>query len=113
MLLIKAWRIYYADESFFDFTMGSWAEASPFGVQAVVWYHPDHEGSIVKTTYGGEPGNDVYLHHTRCFLSDLIENEVYVHEGNDGFKMGMWMDEDGLYRIHDLISQSTMPGPDQ
>jgi hypothetical protein len=95
VLPIKSWRIYYADESYFDSSMGTWAEAPPFGVQCVVWYHePPY-----KTLYRGEPGNDVYVFHG---------------EGDyEGLKMGMWMDSDGLHRIHDLATASTMPGPDQ
>ncbi len=92
MLPIKAWRIYYADGSTFHSGMGTWAEAPPFGVQCVVWYHdPPY-----KTLYRGEDGNN-----------------IYVYEGGDGFKMGMWMDEGGLHRIHDLANQSVMPEPSE
>jgi hypothetical protein len=95
MLPIKAWRIYYADGSAYDSTMGPWAEAPPFGVECVVWYHePPY-----KTLYGGEPGNDVYIYKGE--------------EEYEGLKMGMWMDEVGLYRIHKLANASTMPKPAQ
>lgn len=92
MLPIKAWRIYYADGSTFDSTQGSWAEAPPFGVQCVVWYH---EPAPFKTI-------------ERCASDDSIF--IYRGEGEDeGLKMGMWMDSEGLYRIHDLAKKSTSP----
>lgn len=111
MLPIKAWRIYYADGSSFSSEDGTWAEAPPFGVQCVVWYHVDpRDCKVLRTLYGGEPGNDVYLHHERSQHTD----DVYVYHGEgsyEGLKMGMWMDDKGLYRIHDLARASTMPKP--
>lgn len=91
MLPIKAWRIYYADGSTFDSTMGKWADAPPFGVQCVVWYHVDEFKTLES-----------------CATDDSIF--IYRGEGEDeGLKMGMWMDSEGYYRIHDLARKSTSP----
>ena len=88
MLPIKAWRVYYADGSTFDSTQGTWAEAPPFGVQCIVWYHEPPR----KTLDGG-----------------LDDGDVYVMEGEADVKMGLWMGTEGYYRIHDLARRSTMP----
>lgn len=91
MLPVESWRIFYADGSTFDSTMGTWAEAPPFGVQAVVYYHvPPY-----KTVDGGSGNGDVY---------------TYLGEGDyEGLKMGLWMDSEGYYRIYDLARRSTAP----
>lgn len=89
MLPIKGWRIYYADCSTFDSTQGSWAEAPPFGVQAIVYYHvPPY-----KTLDGPADG-------------------VYTYQGDEeypGVKLGLWMDAEGYYRIANLAQQSVSP----
>jgi len=94
MLPIKSWRILYADGSEFTSLDGTWAEAPPFGVQCVVYYH---EPPFKTLGSGGPEGND------------------YVWQGDDthpdyaGLKMGLWMDREGFYRIQDLALQSTAP----
>lgn len=90
MLPIKSWRIVYADGSEFTSEDGSWAEAPPFGVQAVVYYHT--EG---KTLDGGEDNGNVYRYL----------GEGYPEEA----KMGLWMDEAGFHRIMDYASKSVSP----
>lgn len=85
MLPIRAWRVFYADGSTFDSTQGTWAQAPPFGVQAVVYYEdPPNKGLAV--------GQD-----------------VYTLEGEDGRKIGLFMDDEGFYRIQDAAAASTMP----
>lgn len=92
MLPIKSWRIYYADGSTFDSTMGTWAEAPPFGVQCVVYYH---DPAPYKTVHS-EP-NDESLYY-------------FQGEGdNADVKMGLWMDEEGYYRVIDLARRSSEP----
>jgi len=100
MLPIWAWRIYYADGSTFSSEDGTFAQAPPFGVQCVVYYRVDDKDRLLRwTDDGGGEENDVFVYHG---------------EGEDeGWKMGMWMDAEGLHRIHDLASQSTMPKPSQ
>jgi hypothetical protein len=90
MLPIKSWRIDYADGSSFSSEQGTWAEAPPFGVQAVVYYHA--EGLTVD---GGEGNGDVY-----CYLGE---------GAYEGIKMGLWMDSEGYYRIADLARRFTEP----
>lgn len=96
MLPIESWRIYYADGSTFTSEDGQWAEAPAFGVQAVVYYHvPDGNGLRRKTVDGGRG-----------------EGDVYVWEGDDGLsgvKMGLWMDSEGYYRVHELATASVSP----
>jgi hypothetical protein len=91
MLPIKSWRIYYADGSTFDSTQGTFAEAPPFGVQCVVYYHdPPYK------TLSGPDGDGVFWFHGE--------------EGNlAGLKMGMWQDSEGLHRIMKMATESTPP----
>jgi hypothetical protein len=92
MLPIKSWRIFYADGSTFDSTMGTWAEAPPFGVQCVVYYHDPRPYKTLHTE-----GNDASLYY-------------FWGEGDsENFKMGLWMDEEGLHRILDLARKSSEP----
>lgn len=91
MLPIKAWRIYYADGSTFDSTQGQWADAPPFGVQCVVYYHV---------------AGNVTLH------VEANDESVYEYRGGgacEGVKMGLWMDDEGYYRIIHLAQRSSPP----
>jgi hypothetical protein len=93
MLPIKSWRVYYADGSTFDSTMGSWAEAPPFGVQAVVYYHAP-EGVTVQ-----EVGDDVSIYEY-----------IGLPEGSDEHaKMGLWTDGESYWRVHDRVRRETTP----
>lgn len=85
MLPIRAWRIFYADGSTFDSTQGTWAQAPPFGVQVVVWYHDPPYKTLDQA------------------------RDIYTLEGEAGVKMGLFMDEEGFYRIQDLAMRSTIP----
>ena len=90
MLPVKSWRITYEDGSEFTSADGTWAEAPPFGVQCVVYYHA--EGLTVD---GGHDDGEVY---------------TYLGEGDyEGIKMGMWMDSSGYHRIYDLARRSSAP----
>ncbi len=94
MLPIKSWAIYYADGSTFTSEDGTWAEAPPFGVQAVIYYHvPPY-----KTIDGGYNSGDIYT----------FQGED-AHPEYEGIKMGLWVDRDTHYRIQDLAFQSTSP----
>ena len=97
MLPIKSWRIYYADGSTFSNLDGTWAQAPPFGVQAVVYYHT----RPYKTIDGGENNGDVY-----------VWNGEDSHPDYQGIKMGLWMDREGAYRIQKLAFESTSPEVD-
>lgn len=88
MLPIKSWKIFYADGSVFDSSMGSWAEAPAFGVECVVYYHTDG-----KTIHKEPHDNSRYF---------------YLGEGElTGYKLGLWMDSDGYYRILDAAEKSS------
>lgn len=78
MLPIKAWAIYYADGSKFTSEDGTWAQAPPFAVDAVVYYHDDGLKDI-------EAGIDHYL----C----KDPSQISYH------KMGLWHDSEGFYRV--------------
>lgn len=88
MLPIKSWRIFYADGSTFSSEDGTWADAPPFGVQVVVYYHVGDR----KTLY-----------------REANDPSVYVYEGEDAVKMGLWMDTEGFYRVLDLARKSSEP----
>lgn len=91
MLPVKSWRIYYADGSTFSSTDGTWAEAPAFGVQVIVYYHvPPYK--TLQTE-----GDDTSIYY-------------YLGEDNlEGHKMGLWMDEEGFYRIVDAAIESSEP----
>jgi len=91
MLPIKSWRIYYADGSTFDSTQGSWADAPAFGVQCVVYYHEP-------------PFKDIHV--------EANDEAVYTYQGkgdNSDVKMGLWMDDEGFYRIIEIARKSSAP----
>ena len=92
MLPIKSWRIYYADGSTFDSTMGTWADAPPFGVQCVVYYHVEPHKTI--QTAGSDYSFYEYLGET---------------EEKQDVKMGLWMDDEGFYRLLNLAEKSSKP----
>ena len=89
MLPIESWRIIYADGSEFTSEEGTWAEAPPFGVQCVVYYHvPPY------------------------FTLDVEPDGVYWYQGEDypdDLKLGLWMDAEGYYRLMDYAQKSVMP----
>jgi hypothetical protein len=91
MLPIKSWRVFYADGSTFDSTQGSWADAPPFGVVCVVYYHTP-------------PFKDLHV--------EANDESLYYFQGegdNADVKMGLWMDDEGFYRILDLARKSSEP----
>lgn len=88
MLPIRSWRIYYADGSTFSSEDGTWAEAPPFGVQCVVYYHAPPR----KTLHREANDPSVYYY--------LGEDEL------EGHKLGLWMDSEGYYRILDTAKGS-------
>ena len=93
MLPIRAWRVVYADGSSFTSEHGTWAEAPPFGVQAVVYYHAP-AGVTVQ-----EVGNEVSIYE---YLG--------TPEGSDEpVKMGLWVDGESYWRVHDLVRREVTP----
>ncbi len=93
MLPIRAWRIFYADGSVFSNDDGSWAEAPPFGVMAVVYYHVP-SGVTLQ-----ESGRD-----------DSIYEYIGLPEGTDQYaKMGLWTDGETYWRVHDLARRAVSP----
>ena len=79
MLPIIGADIYYPDGSVYRIPDdGTWAEAPPFGVQCIVWYHVEGLKTITS-------GRDIYYHE----------------EDFEGLpqKVGLFMDVDGYYRI--------------
>ena len=90
MLPVASWRVFYADGSTFDSSQGSWADAPPFGVVCVVYYHLTDK---VRRTL------DV----------QASDRSVYVYRGEGDYadiKLGLWMDADGHYRILDAAGRS-------
>lgn len=100
MLAIERAEIRYADKSTYRIPEdGTWAEAPPFGVQCVVYYHVAEPDKLTrKTVDGGEDLGDIYVW--------LGED---THPDYRGWKMGLWMDRDGYYRIYDLARRSVAP----
>ena len=93
MLPIKAWRIYYADFSTFSSDDGFLAEAPPFGLCCKVYYSTDGTTLYRNLDSGGNEG---------IFYVD--------GEGDlEGVKMGMWMDGEGCYRIHEMARNDEPP----
>ena len=90
MIPIKAWRIYYADGSAFTNNDGTFADAPPFGLQCIVYYSTDGVRLYRDITSGGNEG-------------------VFYVEGMEGVKMGMWMDSEGCYRIHEAARNDLPP----
>jgi hypothetical protein len=91
MLAVKAWRILYADGSTYTSEDGTWAEAPPFGVQAVVYYH---EPPLKTVDGGGSEG--VYYYQADEFAGSDV-------------KLGLFVDGDSYYRIMDLARRSVEP----
>lgn len=91
MLPVKSWRIYYADESTFSSEDGTWAEAPPFGLTCVVWYH---EPPYKTVDTGGVEG--------------VVYYQSDEFSGTDT-KLGLWIDGESYYRIVDLARRSVEP----
>lgn len=91
MLPIKAWAIYYADGSSFSSDDGPWAEAPPFGVVCVVYYHVEKD-QLLRTFDQGE--------------------HIYTYRGEaagDHYKMGLWQDDEGFYRVMNIARGEVIP----
>lgn len=91
MLPVKSWRIFYADGSTFSSEDGTWAEAPPFGLTCVVWYH---EPPYKTIDTGGTEG--------------VIYYQSDEFSGTD-VKLGLWVDGYTHYRIMDLARRSVEP----
>lgn len=96
MLPIEKAVITYPDGSTYTIPDdGTWAEAPPFGVQAVVYYHVPRPERLDIDYVTEDAGSDVYWWQG--------EGEQKSH------KMGLWMDSDGFYRVMDYASKMVMP----
>lgn len=91
MLPIESWRIFYADGSEFSSEDGTWAQAPPFGLTCVVYYHAPPYKTIDK---GGVEG--------LCYF----QSEEFA--GTD-VKLGLWIDGETHYRVMDLAARSVAP----
>jgi hypothetical protein len=91
MLPVKAWRIFYADGSTFDSSQGAWADAPPFGLACVVWYH---EPPFKTVDTGGTSG--------------VVTFQSEEFAGSD-VKLGLWVDGESYYRVMDLAHRSVSP----
>jgi len=90
LLPVKSARIFYADGSSYETPRdGTWAEAPPFGVMAVVYYHVP-EGTTLQMD------NDVYYWLGR-------------EAGGEPWKMGLFVDDDSYWRVHDLVTKAVTP----
>lgn len=100
MLPIERADIIYPDGSRYRIPEdGTWAEAPPFGVQAVVYVHvPDPDKLQRITKDGGSDNGHVY--------EWLGEDS---HPDYAGLKMGLWMDRSGYYRVCDLETLTVHP----
>lgn len=97
MLPIERAEIWYPDGSVYHIPDdGTWAEAPPFGVQCVVYYHVSNPDKLQRITKdGGQENSDIY---------------IWLGEGDlKDYKLGLWMDSEGYYRIYDLASKSSRP----
>lgn len=91
MLPIESWRIFYADGSTFSSEDGTWAEAPPFGLTCVVYYHaPPH-----KTLDSGGTEGVLYFQSEEFADTDV--------------KLGLWVDGETHYRVMDLAAKSVAP----
>ena len=91
MLAVEGWCIFYADGSTYSSEDGAWAEAPPFGVQCVVYYHKPPYKTVDK---GGTEG--------------LCYYQADEFAGTD-VKMGLWIDGDTHRRVMDLATRSVRP----
>lgn len=90
MLPVDRAEVRYPDGSVYQVPAdGSWAEAPPFGVQCVVYYHVPDPSGLQRRTYDG--GEDVY-----------VWRGEQSHPDYAGHKMGLWLDHDGFYRVQDM-----------
>lgn len=90
MLPVERWVIFYADGSQFCSEQGSWAEAPPFGVHAVVYYHAPEGVTLAQD-------QDVY-----GYLGVPLGCDVPV-------KMGLYTDGVSYWRVHDLVERAVRP----
>ena len=104
MLKVDRWVVYYADGSTFTSEQGTWAEAPPFGVFAVVYYDPEGR----KLT--DRQGKDVSIYQ---FPGDKPTHVVDVEGTPVGMdidvKMGLWTDNESYWRVHDYHRREVTP----
>lgn len=90
MLPIKQAIIVYSDGSTYTTPDdGTWAEAPPFGVYAVVYYHAPR--GVTRAD-----NQEIYYH---------IDQEA----GGKEWKMGLWTDGENYWRLHDLVKKLVTP----
>lgn len=93
MLPVDRWKIVYADGSEFTSEQGTWAEAPPFGVFAVVYYAlPDSDMRNVSMN------KDVYEYEGHVVGDDVTP-----------VKFGLFVDGDTYYRLHDALFRTVTP----
>ncbi len=97
MIPVESWKILYGDGSVFTSNDGTWAEAPPFGVYAIVYYNIDG-----TTVVQQEQCDDSRYE----WPEDLAKPDGWiVVEGAEAagtmVKYGLWVDNDTYYALFD------------
>jgi hypothetical protein len=93
MIAVERWEIHYGDGSRFTSDDGTWAEAPPFGVQAIVYYNVDG----TKLIHAEQHDDSVY------------EIREGVEAGGQPVKFGMWTDNESYWMMFDATRGMVKP----
>lgn len=99
---VESWVIFYADGSVFTSDMGTWAEAPPVGLFAVVYY--DVNG--VKHVQMEQHDNSVYKYLP--YVDGAVEAEC-VCVGDMSIKFGLWVSNEQYFKLFDLVHGEVLP----
>ena len=104
MLPVERWEIVYGDGSRFTSDDGTWADAPPFGVFAVVYYHVGGRRTVQKEQHD----DSVYR-----YLPDVdgaVELEAEPVGGRGAtVKFGLWVANDQYLKLFDAVHGEVRP----
>lgn len=102
MIPVDRWSITYADGSTFTSDDGTWSEAPPFAVFAVVYYHVDGR----RTVQMEQHDRSIYR-----YLPD-VDGAVEMHgqcAGGSDVKFGLWVSNGDYVKLFDRVHGEVTP----
>jgi len=105
MIPVDRWEVVYGDGSRFTSSDGTWAEAPPFGVFAVVYHRVD--GTRLVQMEQDHRSRYEWSEHVP-YPDGAVEVEG-VEAGGKVVKWGLWVSNDAYFTLTDAIRGEVTP----
>ncbi len=109
MLPVDRWIVYYGDGSTFSSADGSWAEAPPFGVFAIVYYRVGPKG-VSRLVQMEQHDRSVFRWPDSLPPPDGAVEILGPEATGVPCKYGLWIANGEYFALFDRVHGEIMPG---